>query len=197
MLEYLVELDKELFLFLNDFHSPVLDPIMLFITDKLVWLPLYLYLGYLIFKDYGREGWLVLLGITLTIIVADQVTSTFMKPYFARLRPSHEPSFESLVHVVDNYRGRKFGFASGHAANTFGAATFLSLLFAKKTKWIFMLFLWAAIISYSRIYLGVHYPGDILVGSLVGVFAGFAGFKFFQWLQRAAGKRKTSLSNSE
>jgi undecaprenyl-diphosphatase len=190
MIEQLLEYDRELFLYLNGLHTPWLDPVMLFISETLVWLPLYIYLLYLIFKDHSKEGWLVLVGLALTIVLADQVTSTLMKPYFARLRPSREPSLETLVHIVEGYRGGKFGFASSHAANTFGTATFLFLLLGKKRKWIIGLFLWAALVTYSRIYLGVHYPGDILAGALVGMLAGLAGFKLYRWLKKLYNKRK-------
>lgn len=196
MIEYLTELDKDIFIYLNGFHTPFLDSVMLLVSEKLVWLPLYLYMMYLIFRDHGKEGWLALIGITLTIVIADQVASSFMKPYFARLRPSHEPSLQSLIHVV-GYKGKKFGFASSHAANTFGAATFLFLLFRKTKKWIAILFAWAALVTYSRIYLGVHYPGDIFVGSIVGVLAALAGFTLFRWLKKIADKRKTDFSGSE
>jgi undecaprenyl-diphosphatase len=190
MIDQLLEYDREIFLYLNGLHAPWLDPVMLLISETLVWLPLYLYLLYLIFKDHSKEGWFVLVGLTLTIVLADQITSTLMKPYFARLRPSQEPSLEALVHIVNGYKGGKFGFASSHAANTFGTATLLFLLLGKKRKWIVTLFVWAAVVTYSRIYLGVHYPGDILVGALVGVLAGLAGFKFYQWLKKMYSKRK-------
>lgn len=197
MIDQLLEYDREIFLYLNGLHAPWLDPVMLLITETLVWLPLYVYLLYLIFKDHSLQGWFVLIGIALTIVLADQVTSTLMKPYFARLRPSREPSLEALVHIVNGYRGGKFGFASSHAANTFGTATFLFLLFGKRRKWIVGLFLWAALVTYSRIYLGVHYPGDILVGALVGMLAGLAGFKVYRWLEKLYDKRKkTGLSGN-
>lgn len=193
MLEQLLELDKEIFIYLNGHNSPFWDSVMLFITDKLVWIPLYAYLLYLIFKDYGKQGWIIAAGIVLTIVLADQVTSTIMKPYFARLRPSHEPSLQSLIHIVNNYKGGKYGFASSHAANTFGIATFLFLLFRKTRKWIIMLFVWATVVTYSRIYLGVHYPGDILVGAIVGIISAFLGFYFYKWLNGILEKRNASI----
>jgi undecaprenyl-diphosphatase len=196
MMEYLLELDKEIFLALNGFHTPWLDPVMLLITETLVWLPLYLFLIYLIFKIYKQDGWMVLMGIVITIVLADQITSSFMKPYFARLRPSREPSLESFIHLVNGYKGGKFGFASSHAANTFGAATFFFLLFGKRFRWIWILFVWASVVTYSRIYLGVHYPGDIMVGAIVGALAGLTGFKFFQWIKKMSDKRKQNLSGS-
>jgi undecaprenyl-diphosphatase len=198
MIDQLLEYDREIFLYLNGLHAPWLDPVMLFATETLSWLPLYLYLVYLIFKDHQKEGLLVLVGIVLTIVLADQVTSTIMKPYFARFRPSHEPSLQTLVHIVNGYKGGKFGFASSHAANTFGTATFLFLLFGKTRKWIALLFLWAAVVTYSRIYLGVHYPGDILVGALVGMLAALAGFTLYRWLKKIynSKKKKTTPSGS-
>jgi undecaprenyl-diphosphatase len=189
MIEFLIQMDQEIFLALNGFHAPWLDPIMYFISKTWVWVPLYAVLVWFIFKDHGRDGWLILLGVTLTIILADQITTTFMKPFFSRLRPSHEPLLENLVHIVKGYKGSRFGFASSHAANTFGAATFMFLLFGKTRRWIAFLFAWAALVTYSRIYLGVHYPGDIVVGALVGMLSALAGFRFYRWLKAFADRR--------
>jgi undecaprenyl-diphosphatase len=170
MIEYLLELDKQLFLSLNSYHTEWLDAIMLYVTSKLVWIPFYIIIAYFIFKQEGlTRGIVVLICIALTILLADQITSAFMKPYFARFRPSHEPALKDLVHIVNGDRGGKFGFASSHAANTFGLALFIFLMFKDRTKQVAWIFLWAAIVSYSRIYLGVHYPGDIIAGGLVGM----------------------------
>lgn len=179
-MESLLELDKKVFLFLNQLHLPWLDPIMLFITHTWAWVPLYILLLYIVIKTFGKESWKPLLAITLVIVAGDQITSTFMKPYFGRLRPSHDPAFEGLVHLVHNgkefYRGGKFSFASGHAANTFSTAVFFFLLLRPYKPLIWLLFLWATLMTYTRIYLGVHYPGDILVGGSIGALLGWIGY---------------------
>ncbi|HOX82550.1 MAG TPA: phosphatase PAP2 family protein, partial [Chryseolinea sp.] len=153
MLDQLIELDKKILLFFNSYHTPWLDPIVLFSTETLAWLPLYIFLLYLVIKEYKKESWIILLGIVLTILLADQITASLMKPYFERLRPSNEPSLQGLVHLVEGYKGGKYGFASSHAANTFGLSTFFFLLFRSTKKWISWLFLWAALMTYTRIYL--------------------------------------------
>jgi undecaprenyl-diphosphatase len=173
----LIEWDKELLLYLNSFHSDWLDPVMMLFTKTLFWLPLYALLVYLMVKTYGKNSWIPLVGIAITILLADQITSGFMKPFFARLRPSREPDLQGLVHLVDGYTGGMYGFASSHAANTLGTATFFWLLFRNTRWWIIVLFPWAIIMTYTRIYLGVHYPGDILVGGIIGIASGWAGYR--------------------
>ncbi|CAN5319401.1 phosphatase PAP2 family protein [soil metagenome] len=184
MLYQLKEWDEQLLLFLNSFHTEWLDPVVLLVTKTEFWIPLYLILIFLIFKNYKREGWLIMAGIALTILLADQITSGVMKPFFHRLRPSHQPTFQGIIHLVDGYRGGLYGFASSHAANTTGVAFFIFLLFKNKYKWIGLIFLWAFVMSYTRIYLGVHYLGDILVGALVGLGSGYSGYKFYLWLKQ-------------
>ncbi|SKC52874.1 phosphatase PAP2 family protein [Ohtaekwangia koreensis] len=194
-METLIELDKKLMIFLNGFHTPWLDPVILFATQTLTWLPLYAFLVYLIIKEYRREVWMALIAIAITIVLADQITSGLMKPYFERFRPSHEPSLEGLLHFVTGpdgkvYKGGLYGFASSHAANTFGAAAFFFFLLRKTRKWIGVLFVWALFVAYTRIYLGVHYPGDILVGGLIGVGCGWIGYRVYKLLHHWFGKKQ-------
>jgi undecaprenyl-diphosphatase len=191
MIEELIELDKKLLVFLNGFHSPVLDPVMLLITKTFFWVPLYLFLIFLLFKNFKKEAWFILIGAALTIFLCDQITSTFMKPFFARLRPSHDPGMQGLLHLVDGYRGGLYGFASGHAANTMGVAFFVWLTMRSVYRWIGLVFIWAILMTYTRIYLGVHYPGDILVGGTIGLLCGWLGFKASEYLRNRYKKTPT------
>ena len=176
-MEQILELDRKIFLELNsNFHNPFMDQLMMFLTSTTAWIPLYIILLYFLIRNYKKETWIVLLGIALTIILADQITSSIMKPFFERLRPSHEPSFGEQVHIVNNYRGGRFGFASSHAANTFGVATLICLLLKNYRPWITLLFIWPLFVGYTRIYLGVHYPGDILAGFLIGLMCAITSY---------------------
>jgi undecaprenyl-diphosphatase len=193
MLDRLIEWDKELLVFLNGFHTVWLDPVMLLITKTFFWLPLYAFLIYLIFRNFKKEAWFILVGAAIVIVLSDQITSTLMKPFFARLRPSHDPTLAGLLHHVSDYRGGRYGFSSGHAANTFGVALFVWLILSPVYKWIGWIFLWAALMTYTRIYLGVHFPGDIFVGATIGLGCGWIGYKISSYL----GKRYKLNQDSE
>ncbi len=177
MMSKLLEWDRQLFLWLNEHHTPWLDPIIFFLTNTIAWAPLFAWLLFLLVRQHGRSSWIYILAIAVTIALADQVTSSLMKPYFMRFRPSHEPELAGLVHTVNKYKGGKFGFASSHAANTFGAAAFLFLALRRSFRYMGLLFLWAGFVCYTRVYLGVHYPGDLLVGGLIGACIGWGAYK--------------------
>ena len=172
MIDMLVEFDKKLFLFLNDFHSGSWDFLMWHISEKFTWVPVYLFLVYLIIRRYGLKSLWVLVFIALTVTLCDQLSVHGFKDVFKRLRPCHDPSISHLVHTVNNKCGGQYGFVSSHAANYFGIAVFLSHIF-RNTWVVFTLIVWAGLVAYSRVYLGVHYPGDILGGALLGAFIGW------------------------
>jgi undecaprenyl-diphosphatase len=193
-MDYIAQLDTELFFFLNGLHAPWLDQVMFYLSQTAVGIPLYVFLTYLVVKQFGKKSWIPLLCIALCILCTDRITSGFMKPAFERLRPSHEPLHMEKVHTVNGYRGGKFGFASSHAANTFGVAMFMFLLLRKYYRWMGWLFAFAALISYTRIYLGVHYPGDIVAGATIGLMFGWIFFRLNNYLfARAPGNSKSEL----
>ncbi|MEK0442843.1 MAG: hypothetical protein RL403_1821 [Bacteroidota bacterium] len=184
MIEIITKWDEAAFLWLNSFHSEAVDPIVLQLTKTITWIPLYVLVLYQIYRTDPKNTAWILGGVMLTILLSDQVTSGLMKPYFERLRPCHDPRWEGMLHLYGRCGGL-YGFVSSHAANTFGLATFLTLKLGKKQKAIAWLFLYALLVSYTRIYLGVHYPLDLFFGAVVGVLAAY-----FSWFCVVVIKRK-------
>ncbi|MBI9057140.1 MAG: phosphatase PAP2 family protein [Labilibaculum sp.] len=180
MLEWLINLDKELLLLLNGQQHYFWDYLMRLISEKEMWYVFYVVLIGCILNTYGwRKGGLILISLVLVIVVSDQIASGIFKPLFKRFRPSRDPDFSHMVNLVQGYTGGKYGFVSSHAANSFGLAVLASLILKNRITSVFLIF-WAIIVSYSRIYLGVHYPGDILVGSLIGIGMAYLGYFLLQ-----------------
>ena len=188
MMEKLIEIDKQLLLAINGWHSESMDSFMWLCSQKWTWIPLYVLLvGSLVYLFYvQKRDWktllAVLLGFALTIALSDMISTQLFKNTICRLRPTHDPTIASLVHIVHDYRGGLYGFVSSHAANTMGIALLFGLVWLRGTKekrtsqnWTFatvglaiLLVGYVLLNCYSRMYLGVHFPGDILGGLLVG-----------------------------
>lgn len=178
MLEKLIQLDVQLLVFLNGLGSATYDGLWLFITKQSNWTPFFLVLLYLVYKKIGIKSTLyLLLFVTLLLVVTDQTTNLF-KVTFQRLRPCNNPDINSIIRLVKP--SNSFSFFSGHAANSSATMTFLFLLLKKYYRYAFLLFLFPLIFAYSRIYLGLHYPLDILTGYFFGATFGFITYKLYQ-----------------
>ena len=178
MIEWLIQLDTKLFLFLNGLNGDTWDGIMWWVSGKTTWWPFYLLL--LGFSGW-RKGWQVVplvLFVVVSITLTDQTSVHLFKNVFHRLRPCHEPALEGLVHMVNNKCGGQFGFISSHAANSTGVAL-LFLLWIRRRWFSALMITWALLVGYSRIYLGVHYPGDVLAGTLWGAGCGWLVYRGF------------------
>ncbi len=171
MLENLIDLDQHLFLLLNGGGSPFFDNIMLAISSHWFWVPLYLFLLVYFIKTNGIKGLIDIGIIFLTLLITDQTAVHFFKEVFERLRPCHDPIIADQVRLVAEHCGGQFGFVSSHATNSFGLMLVSAGLIRKRPFTIFIL-MWALLVSYSRIYIGVHYPGDILGGMILGLLLG-------------------------
>ena len=184
MLDYIKQIDTSLTLLLNGSDCTFVDGIAITATSTIVWIPIAAVLLYLIIKkNKPFDSFLIVLGIGITIFLADQMASGICKPYFCRFRPTHDPEIKHLIDIVNDYRGGKYGFFSSHAANTFAVATFLTYIF-RNYKTAILLYSWALLNSWTRIYLGVHYLGDILTGIVWGLLVGVCTFHVIKFLRR-------------
>lgn len=167
--------DRSLFLVLNrNFVNPVFDAILPFFRDSVFWAPLYLFVAAFVLINFGQRGLWWAVGFVATIALADLLGTYAFKETVQRIRPCNDPLLQEQVRLVIRRCPGGYSFLSNHAANHFGLATFMVLTFRPFLKgWIYLAFLWAALISFAQIYVGVHYPLDILAGALLGVGAGY------------------------
>ena len=194
-IQQLIKFDQNLLLNLNGSDSLFVDGFMWVATSTYIWIPIALVLLYVIFKNNKiQESILIIVMLALVIALADQIASGFCKPFFARFRPTRDPELMYMIDIVNGYRGGSFGFISSHAANTFGITLFLSLLIRNKLL-TGVLVLWASLNAFSRIYLGVHYPGDILFGTIVGISVGTIIYYLYYYMKKRFFDNPKYISN--
>ncbi len=188
--EGILQLDQQATIALNGSDLIFWDNLMMTFTNTWSWTLLIIMLLYVVFHNNTvREGIAIMIAMALLIVVADRLCSGLVKPLVARWRPTQDPQIMYLMDVVDGYRGGRFGFFSGHACNTFTTATFLSLLFRHRALTLTM-YLWSSLATFTRLYLGVHYLGDVMVGATVGILLAI----LFHYLLKKALKRMLTRS---
>jgi len=181
MLERLQALDRQLLLAVNHGHSPTLDAVMVFASNRTVWFPAYTLLVGMLIYGFRRRALLLLPLLIAAVALADGITSRLFKPYFGRPRPCHDGRLADLLLLPDGCGGQ-FGFLSSHAANSFALAFFLAIVLPphRFRALKIIVFIWAFLLSYSRMYLGAHYPTDVLGGAMVGSLLGWGAARVFQ-----------------
>ncbi len=174
MLQQLLELDKDLFLYLNNAGGGFCDDLMIFFTNPKAWYPLYfVIIGTTIFK-YKTKGLYIILALIIAVALADQICSGLLKPLIGRLRPCHDINLTGMFRLLVTCSG-KYSFCSSHAGTSFALASSIYFIFGQK-KWLTLFFVWAFFIAYSRVHVGVHYPLDIICGGLIGFLCGYFVF---------------------
>lgn len=178
MLEKIIALDKKLLIYLNGLGSPTYDNLWLIITKQAYWTPFFLFLAYLLYKKIGWKNLGIVILFIAFILLCCNTSVEIFKSTFHRLRPCNDPEIKDIIRIV--HQSNSFSFFSGHAANSMATMMFLYLILKKYYKYVILIFLYPLIFAYSRIYLGVHFPTDILTGYLFGALFGFVFYKIYQ-----------------
>ncbi len=190
-MESLQKIDSSIFLYFNGMHASWTDVLFYYISNRFVWIPLYLLLAFFLFRRYRKKAWIVVAAVVISVFLSDQ-SCNLIKRTVQRPRPSHNIELVDQVHLVTKpdgtlYKGGPYGFPSSHAANAMALAFIVvAFLTRERTLWTLLVFFWMLLVSYSRIYLGVHYPGDIIVGWCVGaIWSGLIifGLQKSKWLK--------------
>lgn len=187
----ILQADRSAFLAINGAHSPAADLWMSYISEPLFWAPLYVFFLVVIRQRWGAKAFLGSLPVVaLMIFCSDTGSVVLFKETVQRLRPCHAPDLQGLVHLVDGHCGGRYGFISSHAANHFALAVFMIGMLRRSPTWASpVLLLWAGTVAYSRVYLGAHYPGDVIVGALYGALVGGLAYWLFQFIQTRIGEK--------
>ena len=182
MLEKIISLDKQLLVYLNSFGATEFDNFWLYITKQANWWPFFLLLAYLIYKKTSLKNLgIIILFLSILLFVGNESVE-FCKGYFQRLRPCNDPEINTIIRIV--HHTKTYSFFSGHAANSIASMTFLFLILRKKINYAYLIFLYPLIFAYSRIYLGVHFPIDILTGYIFGIFLGYLCYQLYFYFQK-------------
>ena len=191
------QFDQQLTLTINSWYSAFTDPVWAFFSDKIVWIPMYVALLYMFLRRYPAVKVLMLLvGSALSITLADQICASLIRPVVQRLRPSNiDNPLSAFVHIVNGYRGGAYGFPSCHAANSFALAIFAAMAIGRR-PFTWFIILWAVINSCSRIYLGVHFPGDLLVGAIIGSIVGLLCYRLAIFSFNAVIRQKPHIADA-
>jgi undecaprenyl-diphosphatase len=180
LFEILIRLDYETWYYLNTvWHNDVLDAIIPYLRNQWTWAPLYLFLLLFTTMNFGRKGWMWCVFFLLTFALSDQLSAHLIKPYVHRLRPCNNPYLQEFVHIIVPC-GSGYSFPSSHAANHFALAVFSSITMSRLSKWVWTIsLLWAFSVAYAQVYVGVHFPLDVICGGMVGIFAGIITGKLY------------------